>query len=99
MNGPDQTDPPPEPKAVVLQRFPPRQVAQMIRQADSQLLKIEGVRQGEILVLTYTFGVGGRRQAFQHCVMTALVASIVDLYPTAQVWEEKLNAQFGVVFQ
>ena len=77
----------------------PHQVAQWIRNLDSQLLSIAGAWEDEALVLCYTFAVAGKVHPFCTKVRTAPLFSIADLYPAAAAFEAALQQQCGIVFQ
>lgn len=77
----------------------PHQIAQWIRNLDSQLLSIVAEWDDETLVLCYTFVVAGKVHTFCTKVTTGSLFSIVDLYPTALAFEAAVEQQWGVAFQ
>jgi hypothetical protein len=82
-----------------LRQVSPYQIAQMIRDLDSQLIGIESKQDGDELILIYSFAVAGNVQQFQISVTTQPIASITDLYPAASAFEAQLQRQHGLVFQ
>jgi hypothetical protein len=64
------------PNLPLLRQLSPYQIAQMIRDLDSQLIGIEREQDGDELILIYSFAVAGNVQQYPIRVTTQPIASV-----------------------